>query len=167
MTELSKLKSAKQATLFAIITALGVLVYVGFLKAAGANTIIWQLLGTFAITLGAMFIAIQPFTKNLKQFDIGSPLKISLFGGAGAAALLIVIELILVSTADIKMAPTSMLDSGLPYGGLQAMLMFEVFVYSIISGIAAWQLYKKPTADYRYERKPKTKDLREVNIAGQ
>ena len=155
MSNIVKLHTFKGVASYTIISTLLLLTYLGILINIDSNTLIMQLLGAFLISLVSMFLIVRSLMhKPDDPYSIGSAIKMGLIGGVASAAVLLAIETLLFALGDIKLAPDVMANSGLPYFGLQAMLVFEMVAFSLISSLACFQYLKKPLEGFKY-RQPK------------
>lgn len=150
MSDLRFSGTLKYSFLYAMSVMLFTIGYVALLIKLGGNTIIMQLLGVFAITLGCMYVVVRALQHSHQHYGIASALKLGLIGGVLSTGLLIGVEAVLFKVFGLQMAPEAFLQSGLPYMGLQAMLLFEMLVYSILSSFVVYQYLKKPLEGFRY-----------------
>lgn len=152
MSTLLSLRPVKASILYAIMVLILALSYVSILMLTGANTVIAQITGMFGIAAVAMFITVQPFQRKYIPYNIGTALKLGILGGIFSAGLLLLAEVLIHAIVGIKLAPDAFMRSGLPYTGLQAMLIFELVVYSLLSSLIMFQYYKKPLEHFKYRQ---------------
>lgn len=109
-----------------------------------ANTITAHTLTKLAVIGVAVFVGFRYLKSHMEEFHLFHGMLMALLLGISSAVVLTGFELSMHYLADIQLAPTIMLEAGLPQGMLSLLLSVEMMVWSIIGGLAALQFYKKP-----------------------
>lgn len=150
------MKLFSSALKYSAIVAGSIMAYLIILLKTGSNTMVMQLTGMLVISMLAMFAIVRVYLHSERSpYNFITAVKMGALGGLLTAILLLVIETILYAVTDVRLAPASALNSGLPYFGMQAMLAFGMVIYGIISSFACFQYFKRPLKGSRY-RMPKS-----------
>ena len=109
-----------------------------------ANTITAHTLTKLAVIGVAVFVGFRYLKSHMEEFHLFHGMLMALVLGISSAVVLTGFELSMHYLADIQLAPTIMLEAGLPQGMLSFLLSVEMMAWSIVGGLAALQYYKKP-----------------------
>lgn len=150
------MKLFSSALKYSAIVVGAIMAYLIILLKTGSNTMVMQLTGMFVISLLAMFTVVRVYLHSERSpYTFVTAIKMGFLGGILTAAFLLGIETLLYAVTDLRLAPASALDSGLPYLGMQAMMAFGMVANGILSSFACFQYFKRPLRGSRY-RKPKS-----------